>query len=528
MAISSIHNQRGIALFNIVFVLIFIGVLVASGVKMYGSMVARGKINDSKGGLDNQVKMIVAWAVKNGRLPIANEYPGVFGGTAPLDAWGKSIYYIYDANLAAVNSGGLCGRTTTSLSNNAFALVSGGDDFTILSATELGVINISKAATAFTPDKSDLYRIVSLDELKSKAGCYGPTGGRLRVVNNELPSVCSGSSTYPAVLFADGGVTGYTWVLVAPPSWLTLNSSTGVLSPNPSITGTAGTYPVTVTLTDSHPNTVLRTFNLIVKSCGPAPPGSPGNPIVFKTPDPTAVADNWNGGTANDQGTNNTNAPSGKFNMTVTNGTLNTLSINNGTTSSCIWYQRPLTLTGKKMRAYFQFVYNTGDGFVLVMAPALGRTTTSSCDENAYMGFGSGIPGNTLLGAEFQVNDHNQGDGPGSTCIAATGTLCTAAAPGINNWTTGGTYYVRAELDTTATSNLKYNVWMTPDSSYQSAFKNLSTAYSDPLPLPVTKTTTLTSANLSDLNNFFLGFTTGQHGNNNVNMVVSGLKFVLY
>ncbi|MBI2353975.1 MAG: hypothetical protein HYV06_02910 [Deltaproteobacteria bacterium] len=518
--ISFTRNRRGIALFNIVFLLVFIGVLVGAGAKMYGSMVVRGKVNDTKGELEREVQMITAWAVKNGRLPTATDYPGVFG-TTPMDAWGKQIHYIHDAGLTATASGGLCGRTATGLSNNAFALVSGGDDFNIQSTADGTVIDSSKAATAFAPDQSDLYRVVTLEELKSKAGCYGPTGGRLRIVNNELPNACTGNA-YSATIFADGGVTPYvSYSITGLPAGLAASGAT--ISGAPAASGTSS---VTVTVTDSHapsPNSVTRAYSLKSASCA-----SPPETYITLNPASGGVADNWNGGTANDQGTNNTDAASGKFNMTVTDGTLSAISLQNGTTASCIWFQRPLTLNGKIMRAYFQFKYDMGSGFVFAMVPALGRQTIDSCDENAFMGFGSGIPGTTLLGAQFQVNDRNDGVGPGSTCVSTTSATCTPVAPGINNWTTGTTYYVRAELDTTVTTNFVYRVWMSSDSAYRNAFKNLSTNYSNSLPAPITRTTPLNSTNYSDISTFFIGFTTGQHGNDNVSMTASDLRFVLY
>ncbi|MDD5284983.1 MAG: hypothetical protein PHD54_03940 [Desulfuromonadaceae bacterium] len=270
--ISSAGNRRGIALLNVVFIFIFIAVLIVSGLKMYGSVVVREKINDTKGGLENQVRMIMAWAAKNGRLPTKDEYPAVFGGTnPPLDAWGKPIYYIYDVSLTATGTGGLCGRTTTSLSNNAFALVSGGSDFTVLSTADAVVVTDSKGATAFVPDKSDMYRIVTLDELKSQTGCFGRTAGRLRIVNNELPWTCSGSTANLATMVGDGGApgAGYTWSLTSPWSWLSINSTTGLLSPNTAITTTAGTYPlITVNLVDSQGVTAQRNYNLKVFYCG--------------------------------------------------------------------------------------------------------------------------------------------------------------------------------------------------------------------------------------------------------------------
>lgn len=547
--LSTVHNRRGLALLNLVFVFIFIGVLAVSGMKMYDSVVARGRINDSKSGLENQAGIIVAWAVKNGRLPTGTEYASLFGGTAPLDSWGRPVVYVYDdmlANPANAQYGGVCGRTSTNLSDSGtslgFALVSGGDGATF-DAKVNGVpltaspsyVTVTSAAP-LTNYQQDIYRAVPLEELKSKAGCYGQTGGRLAIINNELPTVCSGSATYPATLYANGGVAGYTWSLANPPAWLSLNTATGVFSPNPTITGTAGTYPLTITLSDGQANSVQRTYNLTVKSCGPPPPATPSNPIVFISPDPTAVVDNWNGGTPNDQGTNNTDTSSGKFNMTVVDGTLNALSVENGTTSNCIWFQRPLTLTGKKMGAYYQFTYTTGDGFVFTMVPTLGRTTIDSCDENAYMGYGSDIPGTTLIGAQFQVENYKHQPAPptqssGYICISTTSSKCTATGLGINSWLTGAPYHVRAELD--ATSPV-YKLWLVSPSTWASStpafktvFKNLTASSKTVIGTP-TITKTITNTEISNLGSFFLGFTTGQHGNLNVNMLVNDLKFVLY
>lgn len=528
-----IRSSQGFTMLPLILFLFVIVGLVSAGMLLVGPRVQLGKTVDTKTGLEKAVEAIISWSVANGRIPVATEIQAILPN--PNDSWGRPLVYVYEdtlANIINAQYGGLCGRTRTTLLDSgtslAFALVSEGGDATF-QTTVGGTLVTGSAAKSGTMASSqlDLYRPVTLEELKSKAGCYGPTGGRLKIINNELPKACNGR-TYSATIFANGGVAPYpTYTITGLPDGL---SATGaIISGTPTATGT---FNVSVSITDSHPNAVQRIYNLNVVSCGSPPPGSPTNPINFNTPtDPTAVADNWNGGLPGDQGTNNTDAPSGKFDMTVTDGTLSAISISNGTTGSCIWYQRPLTLTGKKMRAYFQYVFESGDGFVFAMVPALGRPTISSCDENAYMGFGSNIPGNTLLGAQFQVNDRNAGTGPGSTCITpypdSHFPSCTPTIPGINNWTTGRTtYYVRAELDTTITPNPVYKVWMTSDSSYQNVFKNLSTAYSGALPSPISKT--LTGTNISDLNSFFLGFTTGQHGHINVNMVASGLKFVLY
>lgn len=374
---SYIRNHRGMALLNMVFIFIFLGVLLVSGLKMYGSLVERGKINDTKNGLENQVKMIVAWSVKNGRLPTTAEYPGVLGGTGPVDAWGKPIIYICDSNLTAISSGGLCGRTSTNLqdtaTNLAFVLVSGGDDFNLQTTLVGTIVSAPTAVTVLSTlagYQTDLYRAVPLEELKSKAGCYGQTGGRLRIVNNELPSVCSGSSTYPAALFADGGVPGYTWALVSSlPSWLILNSTTGVLSPNPSITSVAGTYPVTVSLTDAHPNTVQRTYNLKVVTCGTPPP----HPLTIEEEFIMGSTIEFNGGTINGSGAtivltdeleeDNLN---GGANIAVTNAYIDgdvklegSQILGNPDNPGIVYINGDLELSGNA-KIYAKFIYVTG------------------------------------------------------------------------------------------------------------------------------------------------------------------------
>lgn len=399
--LSHTRNRYGIALFNVVFILIFIGALLASGAKMYGSMVVRGKINESKGELERGVKMITAWAVKNGRLPATADYPGVFGAT-PVDAWGKSLSYIYDAGLTATATGGLCGRTSTILQNSgvslAFALVSGGDDYSIETTANGTAATTSTAATTLALNPSDLYRAVTLEELKSKAGCYGTTGGRLRIVNNELPNVCAGSTTYPATLFSDGGVPGYTWALLTTPPWLAVNPATGVLSPNTSITNTAGTYQVTARLTDSQSNSVERTYNLKVNSCI-APNGAV---ITFKDNFPVQVI----GGGNKVEIVQDSNAQS----VTI-------LTVGSGSGTGCQWYNNKMTLGAKEiMKAYVEFTLDNdtssdsgdfGDGFTFALLND-GTNINTTCGANGKALGYDGIAGSHVV--EFDSVQDSNGD----------------------------------------------------------------------------------------------------------------------
>ncbi|CAH2030470.1 hypothetical protein [Trichlorobacter ammonificans] len=531
-----LRSQSGMSMLNLIILLMLVGVVTAAGAKMLGPLVQRGKINETKTTINSAVDAIISWSLSRGHLP-GTTAEFAEASSNQYDAWGRRLRYLYDKNLTvAPSSNAICNYTSTGLTVNgsaniAFAVLSLGDDYTAQSSWKNAAIDsddakylyplhdgLNGAVNNAMLTSPDLYRLVTLDELKARVGCFGQTGGRLRIVNNELPSACSGAS-YSATLYGDGGVPAYTWATTTT-GW-TIDASGKLSRSSAPVAGET----LSVTLTDSKGTTIQRSYGLKVDTCG-SPPGTPNTPIVFNPPTPGVVTDNWNGGTPEDQGTNNTDAPSGKFNMTVVDGTLSAISVRNGTTASCIWFQRPLTLTGKKLRAYYQFAYQEGTGFTFALVPALGRTTISSCDENARTGFGTGIPGNPIIGAEFLVNDVNDGVGPGSTCIALNQNVCTATGSGIDNWATGSTiYYVRIELDATETTNPAYKIWMTSNATHKTVLKDLSTAYTGSL-TPITRT--LTAANLTGLSSFFLGFTTGQHGNDRVNMTVADLKFELH
>ena len=267
--LSPLRNRRGIALLFLVLVFTLLGVLASFGVRMLGSLVTRGKVNDTKAGLEREVQQITAWAVRNGRLPAtapSDEYAALFG-TRPLDAWGRPVVYAYDGNLTATSGGGLCGRTGTALSSGAgdaaFVLISGGDDASISSTpNQSGPFSGPLAGL----QEADLYRIVTLQELQAGADCSGSTGGALRIVNHELPGACKGIP-YSVTLFSDGGVPPVTFSFSSLPAGL--SSSGATLS---GITTVAqGPYPVVVTATDNQlptAHTVQRNLVLnIMSSC---------------------------------------------------------------------------------------------------------------------------------------------------------------------------------------------------------------------------------------------------------------------
>ena len=260
-----LRGERGIALLYLVILFTLLGVLISFGARKFGALVTQGKINEAKVGMERDVQMIVAWSVKNGRLPTSADYTGVFG-TTPLDAWGKPVVYAYDNNMTTSAGGGLCGRTGTAFSYSgqdvAFLLISGGDD--------MNVTSTPNATGAFsgtlTLSSEDLYRIVTLKEVQEQAHCFGSTQGALRILNNELPKACIGKS-YTATIYTDGGVPPVSFVFTGLLPEITIS---GAILSAVNITSAKGNYPVTVTATDSQApttNLLQRKYFMNVTSC---------------------------------------------------------------------------------------------------------------------------------------------------------------------------------------------------------------------------------------------------------------------
>lgn len=246
-------SRSGMSILNVIMLLMLIGVLVIAGASLVGPLVKRGKVNDTKTTITSNVDAIISWSVTNGKIPTDTEYTAVLPN--PNDAWGRSLVYAYDADLANPSQGGLCGRTSVTYNPIAFVIVSGGDDFSTESTP-----NTSQAFIA-APDlkDSDLYRVVTLDELKNRAGCAGSTQGRLRILNNELPNACTNQPYALTQLYGEGGVGARSFTTTASIPGLTVSGSSINGTPT-----TAGSYPVTVTLTDDLSQSVQRSLPLNV------------------------------------------------------------------------------------------------------------------------------------------------------------------------------------------------------------------------------------------------------------------------
>ena len=305
-----LRSRSGMSLLNVIILLMLAGILTTAGVKMMGPLIQRGKINDTKTSINSAVDAIISWSVSRGHLPgTAAEFAEA--SAQQYDTWGRKLRYLYDKNLIATSSTNtICNQTTTGLTINstpniAFAVLSLGDDYAAQSAWNSNTIasddtkylyplhdgtnGAVNTASAISPD---IYHIVTLDELKAKVGCFGQTGGRLRIVNNELPKGCEHTGT--ASLFADGGVPPYRWCInnnLTAAGFVVNNAitapdcsavPTGVweafaTSPQTAILYSAnpGSYAATIVLRDSQGNTTQRNYTLTVIAggvCGGTPP----------------------------------------------------------------------------------------------------------------------------------------------------------------------------------------------------------------------------------------------------------------
>ena len=275
-----IHKTYGFTMLPLILFMFVIVGLLSAGYMMLGPKVQLGKTVETKAGLEKAADAIISWSVANGRLPdtvLPATNPTYFLNIIPsqTDSWGRPFVYLYENTLANQASGGICGRTTTSYpagctdetTCNAFILISGGEDQTVNSVP---ATSQSFPAT-ITLDNRDLTRTVTLAELKNRAGCYGSTQGRLKILNNELPKGCSGTA-YSATIFAGGGVPPY------PTYTITGLAGTGLSALGANISGsplTTGSFPVSVQVTDSHTptaTTVQKNLTLTVNSCGASLP----------------------------------------------------------------------------------------------------------------------------------------------------------------------------------------------------------------------------------------------------------------
>lgn len=252
-------DNKGFALFFLIAVFLVISALIGAGITMIGPRVRKAKYDRSGEILTAATQSVISWSVINGRLPDAATFPSLLPSS--VDDWGRALVYIYDNNLTSSATGGICGRQSTGLlygavANTAFIIVSGAEDLTVNTTPSVS----GAYAGTVAPATADIVRFVSLENLKNQAGCFGFTSGVLKILNNELPEGVSGTP-YTGSLFADGGVPPYAWNATVLPVWLAFNPATDTLTGTPAI---AGSFSVTLKVTDANGGTTTRTYTLKV------------------------------------------------------------------------------------------------------------------------------------------------------------------------------------------------------------------------------------------------------------------------
>jgi hypothetical protein len=318
-------RREGFAFLPFIVGLALLGTLVGVGVSLIKPRAKIEKVTQTQENMDAMTRTLLGWTVLNKRLPDSTEFSSVVEDGD--DAWRKPFVYVYDGDLISSSGWNVCGKNTTNItsgatSNIAFSVISGGDDYRIDSSA--GTSGAYTGELTLSPE--DLSRVVGLEELKNYVNCYGSTEGRLRIVNKELPEACSGAA-YTAALYAQGGVSPYSWSYVVPP-WFNGPVASGDSLQFSGTPLSTGTDLVTATASDSEGNAVQRRFPILIRSCGGG-----GRRISFE--------ENFDGFPGSDDPGGETHADAG-LDIDADSGTKEVSfdgAYQGDDTRGCLWYQ---------------------------------------------------------------------------------------------------------------------------------------------------------------------------------------------
>lgn len=297
LSMITLRTNKGFTLVELAVSLVVIGLLIGLGMSLVGPLTVAVKVRETKESIDGTVESINSWASGNNHLPDLTNYNFNTIVKSPADSWGRNFVYLYDCLLASTNpsspaatdtiscSGAastfskdtICGRRTTrinlitdqgaTISNVAYVMFSLSDDATVHTkmtgtlnnpAAAVGVSNPAILNNALIPysgfvtptapattatitldaNNSDIVRWVTLDELRTKAGCQG---AQLRIMTNELPYGYN-NVAYSANIYTDGGVSfssggKYSWCIqtsmgdIATPTNITFKTTGGTSIP---------------------------------------------------------------------------------------------------------------------------------------------------------------------------------------------------------------------------------------------------------------------------------------------------------
>ncbi len=298
-------NRSGFTLVEVAVVIFIMGIFVSFASTMLRNIGVSNKLRDAREKVTTTSDAVQALTVKTRVLPIALSEIG-----NPVDFWNKGFkYYPYTPVAGAVTD--ICRRSSTDLAvcagdpsvaaspfkctgnvikDIAYVIISGGDNLLPEKSELITNANGCLAGYKCVPiyevssNFDDLYKYVTLQELKKTVGCIEADSG-LRILNTELPYAHE-TASYSTIIQAEGGVmfTGankYKWcVNGAPPPDLVYSPATQCTDPagptaapsfnitrattvNP-LLGTTSTPSVTVSVWDANNVKVDKTFVLTI------------------------------------------------------------------------------------------------------------------------------------------------------------------------------------------------------------------------------------------------------------------------
>jgi len=226
---ANMHNRKGFTLVEIAVVLVIIGLVVSFAATMLRNVGGLTKLREAKDRIVSTADSVAAFAAKNNRLPVFAEFSSTSGTITYKDAWQKG-YQLYPkltpstfSNFTANGLSNFCGRTSTRfavcLNNNcsgsnlindvAFAVVSPGSNLKLDPLTPSPGCPSGKVCLTVQepgPAYDDIYKYVTLTELKKAAGCI-ESEARLKIITSDLP-FGNLSTTYSnnVSIIASGGV----------------------------------------------------------------------------------------------------------------------------------------------------------------------------------------------------------------------------------------------------------------------------------------------------------------------------------
>jgi prepilin-type N-terminal cleavage/methylation domain-containing protein len=293
------QQRNGFTLVEVAIVLFFMGIFVSFASSMMKNIALSTKLRDARDKLTATSDAVQDWANKNRYLPTTAAFDTALA--QPRDYWGKAYsFYPYAFPVGSVNEVCRMKSTTLAVCENgdcvnkrkmdiAFVLVSSGDNLTktvppaadIASCTAAGLTCIPLYEPNATLQYDDLYKYVTLVELKKTLGCVEADSG-LKILSADLPRAKVGAA-YDTAISADGGAPfnnvlpyQYKWcVKSALPAGLsatftcptystTAAASFSIATGSPTTQNLSGNPPVVISVKDANGATADKSFLLII------------------------------------------------------------------------------------------------------------------------------------------------------------------------------------------------------------------------------------------------------------------------